>query len=117
MENAPWTSYLFLHGEDDQAVSPEFTDRMVQRLKKANLSNYTVKRYPGAGHMIEIPYHPVMRSVYSGWYSEYDIGFTSHMMSIIIVTCNSTTLIIIMRNGPTILYATGVMEGHAEQKF
>lgn len=51
--------FLFLAGCDDRNWKSEvYVDQAIDRLRRANMNNYEVHKYPETGHLIEPPYSP-----------------------------------------------------------
>ena len=52
---------LFVEGEDDQSCdSLGSAKHAVSRLQALGLNNYELLQYPGAGHLIDMPYIPAI---------------------------------------------------------
>ncbi|KAL3873189.1 hypothetical protein ACJMK2_036335 [Sinanodonta woodiana] len=62
---------LNIIGEDDQACPPESLQLLRDCYPPHKCSNIQLKIYPGAGHLIEIPYAPHFRVTYHKTYSQY----------------------------------------------
>lgn len=58
-------NFLFLVSCDDRNWKSEmFADLAVEHLQLAGKTNYTINKYPGAGHLLEPPYSNFCRSSY-----------------------------------------------------
>ena len=52
---------LFIEGENDQGCkSVESAKHAISQLQALGLNNYELLQYPGAGHLIDMPYIPVV---------------------------------------------------------
>ncbi|XP_071788266.1 acyl-coenzyme A amino acid N-acyltransferase 1-like [Asterias amurensis] len=59
VENNPKCKYLFVTGEAERNWDSCFyAKKSIERLKRYGCSNYQLLSYPGAGHLLEIPWAP-----------------------------------------------------------
>ena len=65
---------LFIVGEDDQCCeSLECAKLAVSQHQAKGLNNYELLQYPGAGHLIDIPYMPVITTTRWGYAGNIDM--------------------------------------------
>jgi len=67
----PNIAFMYIAGLEDYNVPSEFYCNLAERLlKAANHPNFTILRYPGAGHIIEPPYNPLTPE---GYFRDFQI--------------------------------------------
>lgn len=63
--------FLIIFGDDDNALNNQKSVSFIKKITKNGKGNYKIAMYPGAGHLLELPYSPHVRTMYLKLASKY----------------------------------------------